>query len=79
MVNSTFYFRWSDWSVQNCLPVPVLSLAAKDNQRLNEAKILSDLSKIGVPAVHVRRNFSGAARALVDSESVRISPEASDV
>ncbi|CAL1154759.1 unnamed protein product [Cladocopium goreaui] len=25
-----------------------------DNQRLNEAKILSDLSKIGVPAVHVQ-------------------------
>ena len=37
----------------------------EDNQRLNEAKILSDLSKIGVPAVHVRHTTRRAA-ALVD-------------
>ena len=32
---------------------------AQDNQRLNETKILSDLSKIGVPAVHVPRKGDG--------------------
>ena len=32
---------------------------AQDNQRLNETKILSDLSKIGVPAVHVPRRVMG--------------------